>query len=96
VKTIPSLNTESTPIRAQKTSRPKGLASLQVLDLRRTDVTDAGLESLQGLVKLQSLDLTETEVTDDAAQSLQQDLPKLDILRRAAERAACGARMINQ
>ena len=52
---------------------------LQTLDLRETEVTDAGLEHLKVLAKLKYLNLEGTQVSDDAVEKLQQALPRCKI-----------------
>jgi len=56
------------------------LKSLQVLNLLRTGVTDAGLEHLQGLTGLDELGLRDTNVTDEGVKKLQQALPNCRIV----------------
>jgi hypothetical protein len=51
------------------------LRGLQELDLRQTEVTDAGLEYLKVLTKLRYLNLKGTQVSDEAVEKLQQALP---------------------
>jgi len=58
-----------------------GLTKLLVLDLRGTQVTDAGLAHLKGLTNLSKLDISFTQVSDAGVQELQQALPSLDIRR---------------
>ena len=58
----------------------KGLTKLSVLDLERTQITDAGLAHLNGLTKLRAIDLTGTQVTQSGVQELQKVLPNAQIL----------------
>ena len=55
------------------------------LDLSGTQVTDAGLKSLEPLDKLTSLDLQSTQVTDEGLKALVA-LPKLTSLKLAQTR----------
>jgi Leucine-rich repeat (LRR) protein len=58
-----------------------GLKQLQTLGLRRTKVTDKGLEHLAGLKQLQTLGLVSTQVTDAGLKHLAglRQLRKLDL-----------------
>ncbi|MCY2990029.1 MAG: hypothetical protein NTY19_19470 [Planctomycetota bacterium] len=51
------------------------------VDLRDTQVTDAGLEHLRGLTQLIFLDLANTQVTDKGVAELQKALPNCKITR---------------
>ena len=57
----------------------KRLTSLTFLELRGTQVTDAGLEHLEGLTNLESLDLSDTQVTAQGVDALRQALPDCNI-----------------
>lgn len=48
----------------------RGFTKLRTLNLRRTPVTDTGLEHLKGLTQLESLNLDETLVTDAGLEHL--------------------------
>jgi len=52
-----------------------------VLELRGTEITDAGLVHLTGLTKLQWLHLRNTRVTDAGVNELKKALPKVTIER---------------
>ena len=52
------------------TEHLKALTHLRILDLRYTNVTDAGLKHLEGLTKLTWLDLIDTKVTDAGLEHL--------------------------
>ncbi len=47
-----------------------------MVDLSRTEITDAGLVHLKGLTKLEFLGLSYTQVTEEGVKKLQQTLPK--------------------
>jgi hypothetical protein len=55
------------------------LTNLQILDLRETRVTDAGLVHLKGLTSLQAVYLDVTEVSDAGVADLQLSSPGLTI-----------------
>ena len=55
----------------------EGLTGLGHLDLKDTQVTDAGLVHLEGLTNLKSLDLRYTQVSDAGVARLKRALPKL-------------------
>ena len=75
---------------------PKGLDTLQSLDLGHTGVTDAGLKHLGGLTNLQSLGLGFTGVTDAGLEHLK-GLAKLRILRLSRTRVTdAGAKAIEK
>lgn len=57
----------------------RGLRSLLFLDLRRTSVTDAGLETLAILDGIASVTLFRTKVTDEGVRRLQEAMPDLEI-----------------
>ena len=52
-----------------------------VVDLKQTEITDAGLEQLKGLMRLESLHLNETEVTDAGLEQIKElkSLESLDL-----------------
>ena len=52
---------------------------LQILDLRGTKVTDAGLVHLKSFSKLESLDLTDTKVTEKGVTNFKEVLPSCNI-----------------
>jgi hypothetical protein len=51
------------------------LTKLQTLNLRLTQVSDAGLAHLRGLTELQTLDLGTTRVTAEGVKDLRKALP---------------------
>ena len=53
------------------------LAGLQFLSLRKTAITDKGLEHLKGLPQLTELDLSDTGITDAGVKRLVELLPQL-------------------
>ncbi|HUT13695.1 MAG TPA: leucine-rich repeat domain-containing protein [Thermoguttaceae bacterium] len=57
----------------------KGLTRIEELDLRFTQITDAGLDQLKGLANLRSLNLSRTQVTEEGVRRLQQALPNCEI-----------------
>jgi internalin A len=59
----------------------QGLPNLERLDLRRTDVADAGLPHLKELTNLTVIDLGGTQVTDTGVRELQRALPSSKIIR---------------
>jgi Leucine-rich repeat (LRR) protein len=59
----------------------KGLAQLQTLHLKGTQITDGGLKHLKGLTQLRLVDLVFTKVTDAGAERLQKALPNVKIER---------------
>jgi hypothetical protein len=59
--------------------RLHGASGLRKVDVRGTDVTDAGLEHLKGLVRLRELDLSHTKVTAEGVKRLRQRLPSCNI-----------------
>ena len=61
------------------TEAQQGLAKLQFLVLRGTQVTDAGLEHLKGLTSLTGLSLTGTQVSDAGLAELKAALPKCSV-----------------
>ena len=52
-----------------------------MLDLSKTQITDAGLSSLETLTNLEALDLRETNTTEAQVDDLRQKLPKVKIKR---------------
>jgi hypothetical protein len=58
-----------------------GLKNLETLNLRQTDLDDAGLEHLKSLVQLKELTLSVTLVSDQAVARLQSVLPKCRMVR---------------
>ncbi len=50
-----------------------------VLNLSRTEITDAGLKHLEGMTHLKLLFISETNVTAAGRKSLEKALPGLDI-----------------
>ena len=64
--------------RAGPSQRP---TQLQVLDISRTKVTDAGLEHLKGLIQLKRLNLWGTKVTDAGVSELKKALPNVEIIK---------------
>ncbi|MCE9545197.1 MAG: hypothetical protein K8T25_06735 [Planctomycetia bacterium] len=58
----------------------RGLAKLEWLYLKRTDVTDAGLAHLRGLTELTKLNLSETTQVTDAGLKHVKELTKLEEL----------------
>ena len=59
----------------------RGLTQLKQLDLRATEVDDAGLMHIREMAQLQSLDLTLTAVSDAGLQRLQTALPTLFLVQ---------------
>ncbi|HUT56909.1 MAG TPA: hypothetical protein VNA25_03425, partial [Phycisphaerae bacterium] len=53
----------------------RGLSSLTKLDIRNTQVGDAGLEHLKGLTRLEMLYYRNANVTDAGVKKLRQALP---------------------
>jgi hypothetical protein len=62
---------------AQLSSSPP----LRELNLRDTNITDAGLKGLTGLKQLRKLDLTGTKVTDAGVKDLKKALPDCTVVR---------------
>ena len=58
-----------------------GLKNLETLNLRQTNLDDAGLEHLKSLVQLKELTLSVTLVSDQAVARLQSVLPKCRMVR---------------
>ena len=56
-------------------------SNLDVLNLKNTEVSDAGLTHLKGLSKLTTLCLERTQVTDAGAKELMRAMPTLTISR---------------
>jgi len=56
-----------------------GLRQLKELDIRDTEVTDAGLGCLNGLSQLQELNLYGSKMTYKGVKKLKQALPKCEI-----------------
>jgi hypothetical protein len=52
-----------------------------MLDISRTQVTDAGLEHIKGLTNLEQLWLIDTKVTDEGVEELEEALPQLQVIR---------------
>lgn len=70
----------------------QGLSNLKALDLYDTNITDAGLESLEELTDLQELDLRGTRISGAGLVHLEKlkNLPTLELLPRSAERTGFG------
>ena len=68
-------------IGARPGQNPKYNRKLEVLNIRGTKITDAGLKHLEGLKQLQELHLEDTQVTDAGIAELQKALPNCKIQR---------------
>ena len=58
--------------------RSSRLTKLELLNLNRTEITDAGLSHLKKLTNLQTLFLKDTKVTDAGIPELQEALPNCE------------------
>ena len=58
---------------------------LEVLELYRTQVTDAGLAHIRVLKRLTTLSLIRTKVTEMAVERLKRDLPTIVELRHSKQ-----------
>ena len=57
------------------------MTQLEVLDLRRTSITDGGLRHLESLKNLKVLCLAETQVTDIGVEHFTLAVPGCDVRR---------------
>ena len=67
------------PITDETVASLWGLAECLELDLRNTEVSDAGLVHLRQLTKLRFLYLSDTNVTEEGVAMLQKALPDCEI-----------------
>lgn len=67
------------PLSDEDLSHLGPLPYLEVLDLRHTWITDAGIVHLRGIINLRTLTLHDTGVSREGVKTLKQDLPEVNI-----------------
>lgn len=85
LKSVTALSFWSTQISDERLSCLESLSRLELLDLRDTAITGAGLVHLRKLQSLRRLDLSGTRVTDDGMQNLR-NLSNLEFVGLASTR----------
>ena len=83
------LRLENTPLKSDGLRMAAGMADLEVLSLRYSDVTNAGLAHLAGLGKLRELDLKGVDIGDEGLKTLA-GMGQLEILDLSYGRFTAG------